>query len=72
MDLLRQTVEAVEDEEGWAKISLIGGHIANHTSFDPRNHGFKKLSGLFQAIDLFEIKKTQGSVYWVQEKKRWK
>ena len=72
MDLLRQTVEAVEDDEGWAKLGLIGSHMANHTSFDPRNYGFKKLGELFQAIDLFEMKKTQGSVFWVQEKKRWK
>ena len=72
INLLRQTIEAVEDDEGWASLALIGGHIANHTSFDPRNYGFKKLSELFQAIDLFEIRKTHGSVYWIREKKRWK
>ena len=53
-------------------VALQTPHMANHTSFDPRNYGFKKLGELFQAIDLFEMKKTQGSVYWVQEKKRWK
>lgn len=72
INLLRQTVEVVEDDEGWARLGLIGKHIANHASFDPRNYGFKKLSELFQAIDLFEIKKTHGSVYWIREKKRWK
>ncbi|GAW87500.1 conserved hypothetical protein [Bathymodiolus platifrons methanotrophic gill symbiont] len=42
MNLLRTTVEAVEDDDGWARLGMIGNHIANHTSFDPRNHGFKK------------------------------
>jgi len=40
----------------------IGNHISNHASFDQRNYGFRKLSDLFQSIDLFEMKKTNGSV----------
>ncbi|PTS81396.1 hypothetical protein DBR07_00375, partial [Aeromonas sp. HMWF036] len=39
-------------------------------SFDQRNYGFRKLSDLFQSIDLFEMKKTNGSVMWVRDKKR--
>jgi len=72
MNLLRTTVEAVEEDDGWARLGMIGHHIANHTSFDPRNHGFKKLSDLFAAIDLFEIKMTNKSMCWIREKKRWK
>ncbi|MGL6428521.1 NYN domain-containing protein [Aeromonas hydrophila] len=48
----------------------IGSHISNHASFDQRNYGFKKLSDLFMAIDLFEMKKTDNSVLWVRDKKR--
>ncbi|GFD69524.1 hypothetical protein KUL106_27870 [Alteromonas sp. KUL106] len=70
MNLLRQAVEAVEDDEGWAMLGPIGTHISNHASFDQRNYGFKKLSDLFQAIDLFEMKKTNGSVLWVRDKKK--
>ncbi|EPC1883855.1 NYN domain-containing protein [Proteus terrae subsp. cibarius] len=68
--LLRQAIEAVEDEDGWAMLGPIGTHISNHASFDQRNYGFKKLSDLFMAIDLFEMKKTNGSVLWVKDKKR--
>ena len=68
--LLRQAIEAVEDEEGWAMLGPIGTHISNHASFDQRNYGFKKLSDLFMAIDLFEMRKTNGSVLWVRNKKR--
>ena len=70
INLLRQAIEAVEDEEGWAMLGPIGTHISNHASFDQRNYGFKKLSDLFMAIDLFEMKKTNGSVLWVKDKKR--
>ena len=70
MNLLRQAVEATEEENGWASLGLIGNHISNHASFDQRNYGLKKLSDLFVAIDLFEMKKTNGSVLWVREKKR--
>lgn len=70
INLLRQAIEAVEEDDGWARLSPIGSHISNHASFDQRNYGFKKLSDLFMAIDLFEMKKTNGSVYWVRDKKK--
>jgi uncharacterized protein (TIGR00288 family) len=70
ISLLRQAIEAVEDDDGWAMLGPIGTHISNHASFDQRNYGFKKLSDLFTSIDLFEIKKTNGSVIWIRDKKR--
>lgn len=68
--LLREAAIAVESEDGWAMLGPLGTHISNHTSFDQRNYGFKKLSDLFRAIDLFEIKQTHGTVLWVRDKKR--
>jgi uncharacterized protein (TIGR00288 family) len=59
MNVLRSGVEAFEDEDGWAPLDLVGSHISNQGSFDQRNYGFSKLSGLFAAIDLFEIKKEK-------------
>ncbi|WP_330544099.1 NYN domain-containing protein [Aeromonas hydrophila] len=70
INLLRQAIEAVEEGGGWARLSPIGSHISNYASFDQRNYGFKKLSDLFMAIDLFEMKKTDNSVLWVRDKKR--
>jgi uncharacterized protein (TIGR00288 family) len=70
MNMLRQAVEASEDNDGWANLSSIGNHISNHASFDQRNYGFKKVSDLFAAIDLFEMKQTNGSVTWIRDKKR--
>ncbi len=70
MNLLRGAIDAVENDDGWAQLARIGSHISNHTSFDCRNYGFKKMLDLFQAIDLFDIKKTNGSSYWVRDKKK--
>lgn len=70
INLLRQAIDAVEEGGGWAILGAIGNHISNHASFDQRNYGFRKLSDLFMAIDLFEMKKTDNSVLWVRDKKR--
>jgi uncharacterized protein (TIGR00288 family) len=72
ISLLRQAIEAVEEDDGWAMLGPIGTHISNHASFDQRNYGFKKLSDLFASIDLFDMKKTNGSVIWIRDKKRHK
>lgn len=68
MNLLRQAIEAIEDEDGWARLGNIGSHISNHASFDQRNYGYKKLNDLFADIDLFEMKKAGGSTLWVRDK----
>jgi uncharacterized protein (TIGR00288 family) len=73
MNTLRSAVEAVEDEEGWAPLGPVGSHISNQGSFDQRNYGFSKLSDLFAAIDLFEVRKErEGDVttIWVRTRKR--
>lgn len=70
INLLRQALEAVEDDDGWGMLGHIGTHISNHASFDQRNYGYTKLGDLFGAIDLFEIKKTHGSVLWIKDKRR--
>jgi len=67
INLLRQAIEATEDDDGWAELGPVGSHISNKTSFDTRNYGFKNLSGLFKAIDLFELKRGVGNSYLVRD-----
>jgi uncharacterized LabA/DUF88 family protein len=55
---LRNAVEAAEDEEGWAPLGPVGSHLNNQSPFDHRTYGYKKLSDLFENIDLFEVKKN--------------
>ena len=55
--LLRQAVEDCMDETGWANLGRVGQRIANtNPDFDPRTYGYKKLSDLLVAVELFEVK----------------
>lgn len=72
INLLRQAIEATEDENGWAALGPVGSHISNKTSFDTRNYGYKNLSTLVKAIDLFELKRSQGNSYLVKNVRRHK
>ena len=67
ISLLRQAIEATEDDDGWAALGPVGSNISNRTSFDCRNYGFKNLSSLFKAIDLFELKRGQGNSFLVRD-----
>ncbi|WP_330111070.1 NYN domain-containing protein [Methylophaga thalassica] len=67
INLLRQAIEATEDEDGWAALGPVGANISNKTSFDTRNYGFKNLSSLFKSIDLFELKRGVGNTYLVRD-----
>ena len=70
INLLRQAVEATEDDDGWASLGGVGSHISNKTSFDSRNFGYRNLSSLFKAIDLFEVKRSHGNSYFVRDKRK--
>ena len=63
INLLRGAVSSTLEDDGWSNLAVIGGHIKNHASFDSRNHGYANLSGLFQAIDLFEVQRKNKVVY---------
>ncbi|MBW1635966.1 MAG: NYN domain-containing protein [Deltaproteobacteria bacterium] len=70
INLLRQAIEATEEENGWAALGPVGSHISNKTSFDTRNYGYKNLSSLIKAIDLFELKRGAGNSYLVKDKRK--
>jgi len=69
INLLRGAVLSTLDDDGWSNLGAVGGHVANQTSFDPRNYGYAKLSGVFEAIDLFDIQRRNKAVY-VRNKQR--
>lgn len=64
LTLLRDAVEAVDDEDGWANLGVVGQRISNqHPSFDARNYGFQKLGELVKATGAFEVdeRRSEGS-----------
>ena len=56
---LRTAVGAATDDEGWARLGVVGERISNEGPFDHRTYGFRKLVDLFEAIDLFEVKRVK-------------
>lgn len=63
MNLLKDAYEAVDEEDGWAHLGPLGAQLTKLSpSFDSRNYGYKKLSDLIQAVNIFEIKRTQKSI----------
>ena len=61
--LLRGAVAASAQEDGWAHLGAVGAVIRNQSSFDERNHGYAKLSGLLEATELFEIRRRDKVVH---------
>lgn len=53
--LLRTAVEHASDDDGWAHLSKVANYISNNSSFSPINYGYKKLSDLIKASELFEV-----------------
>ena len=55
LNLLRNAQEQTMDEYGWSNLANMGIYISNSSSFSPLNYGYKKLSNLLRAIDIFDI-----------------
>ena len=53
--LLRTSVEQTSEDDGWAHLSKVGTYISNNSSFSPVNYGYRKLSDLIKASELFEV-----------------
>lgn len=63
VSLLRNSVTAAADDEGWAHLGKVGQHISKQASFDQRNYGYAKLGDLFQAIGLFDLQTRDKGMY---------
>ena len=59
MNTLRSAVKEAADEDGWASLGTVGSHISNQSPFNHRTYGFPKLSDMFEAINLFDVKKSK-------------
>jgi uncharacterized LabA/DUF88 family protein len=71
VSLLRNSVEAAAGEDGWSMLGSVGKQIGNQASFDPRNYGYKKLSDLIEATQLFDIDRRASHLY-VRDKRHGK
>jgi len=60
---ITKVLDDIADEDGWAHLSVLGTNITKlRPDFDPRTHGFKKLSDLIKAYpQAFELQARGGS-----------
>ncbi len=64
LQLIYKAIQDIADDDGWANLSILGKHlVAIKPDFDTRTYGRAKLSGLLQALDLFEIKQENSQKY---------
>ena len=68
VQMLRNAADAVTADDGWAHLGQVGSQIGNQASFDPRNYGYRKLSDLIEATELFEIKR-QGQIVLIRDRR---
>ena len=69
MTLLRNAVQASQDESGWARVGAVGQQIGNKTSFDSRNYGYATLTKLLNATQAFELRDEGTSRVSVRDKR---
>jgi len=61
IDLLGKAWKAAKrDEQGFARLDEVGQIAGNRSSFDVRNHGFKRLIDLIRSLDRFEVRMSDG------------
>ncbi|NJN21678.1 MAG: NYN domain-containing protein [Leptolyngbya sp. RL_3_1] len=59
IQLLKDAHGAISGDDGWAELGPLGSQLNKLSpSFDPRNHGYKKLGELIANVNIFEIKRT--------------
>lgn len=65
-ELLSHAVRETTRDSGWSRLATVGSLLGKtHTSFDPRNYGFKKLSDLVRAQPYLQVKDAPDSTGFV-------
>ena len=78
-DLGKEKIDAListvaDHEEDWINLSDVGNRMTKlFPDFDQRNYGYKKLSDLIKALDIFVVKVEQvnedgAKTYWLKIK----
>jgi uncharacterized LabA/DUF88 family protein len=69
--LLRTAVEQTSNDDGWAHMGKVGHYISNNSSFSPVNYGYKKISDLIRASDLFDIEmRNDGTALYIKDARK--
>lgn len=66
LNLLKNAIATTQEDDGWSKLSRVGTLIKNHSSFDPRNYGYGRLSELILATGIFSLKRDKNNHFIVK------
>jgi uncharacterized protein (TIGR00288 family) len=68
--LLRTAVDQAADDDGWANMGQVASYISNNnSSFSSINYGYKRVSDLIKATELFEIELRNGTAMYIRDRK---
>lgn len=72
-ELLSHAIRETARESGWSRLATVGSLLGKtHSSFDPRNYGFKKLNELVRAQPFLEVADKPDSTGFVHVEVRLK
>jgi uncharacterized protein (TIGR00288 family) len=68
--LLRTAVEQTADDDGWANMGQVASYISNNnSSFSSINYGYKRISDLVRATELFKVELRSGTAMYIKDPK---
>ena len=70
MNLMRSAVNAVQDEDGWARVGAVGTQFGNKVSFVLCYYGYATLSKLLAALQAFDFRDEGTSRVAVRDKRQ--
>ena len=69
--LLRTAVEQTTEDDGWSNLGRVGQYISNNSSFSPVNYGYKRLSDLIRASELFDMDlRSDGTIWYIKDNRK--
>ena len=69
--LLRTAVEQTSEDDGWSNLGRVGQYISNNSSFSPVNYGYKRLSDLIRASELFDMDlRSDGTIWYIKDNRK--
>jgi len=65
--LLRTAVEQTVGDDGWANMGAVASYISNNnSSFSSINYGYRKISDLIKATNLFKVEMRNGTAMYIR------
>jgi uncharacterized protein (TIGR00288 family) len=68
--LLRTAVDQSAGDDGWANMGQVASYVSNNnSSFSSINYGYKRISDLIKATELFEVELRNGTAMYIKDPK---